>query len=340
MGRGLALSLLGGLGFPFSAQAYPGLIYDAIDLTARIRPGVVPVALDEAGERVALTYTESPFASLSYLWSASQPDQPLLVQAPAGGVHLKISSVNRDGVFSAIGADAGGLPRAYRVLPGGQVEDWGPGTAYGLDAAGALFGSVTDSQGTRVVAWSAAGLEPLVLPSLDGGLPQIRQASASGALVGWSYSQSGAGFHAALWNRIGSGWSVRDLGTLGGTSSYGLGISPSGQFVVGWSYGQGAVRQAQAFVASSASAVMRPLESAGSSQRSVARAVNDAGWVVGDVSGKAVIWIEGKSYSLRDLMAEPEGWTLGEAKAINSRGDVLVLGMRQGQARALLLKKR
>ncbi len=340
MGRGAALSLLGGLGLPHPAQAYPGLIYDAIDLTSKIRPGVVPVALDEAGEKVALTYTESPFASLSYLWNASQPDQPLVVQAPAAGVHLKISSVNREGIFSAIGADAAGAPRAYRVLPDGQVEDWAPGTAYGLDSSGSLFGSVTDSHGTRVVAWSAVGQEPMVLPTLDGGLPQIRQSSASGALVGWSYSESGAGFRAALWNRSGSGWSVRDLGTLGGPSSYGLGISPSGEFVVGWSYGPGAVRQAQAFIASSASAVMRGLEPAGNSQRSVARAVNDAGWVVGDVAGKAVIWIEGKSYSLRDLMSEPEGWTLGEAKAINSRGDVLVLGMRQGQARALLLKKR
>jgi hypothetical protein len=339
-GRGVALSLWGAFGFPLSAQAYPGLVYDVIDLTSKIRPGVIPVAIDEAGQQVALTYAESPFASLSYLWSTSEPDHPILVQAPAGGVHLKISSVNRDGVFSAIGADSGGAPHAYRVLPGGQVEDWGAGTAYAVDAQGSLYGSVTDAKGTRGVAWSTAGQAPLVLPALDGGLPQVRQASASGALVGWSYSESGAGFHAALWSRSGSGWSVRDLGTLGGTSSYGLGISPSGEFVVGWSYGQGAVRQAQAFIASGTSVAMRPLEPAGSSQRSVARAVNDAGWVVGDVSGKAVIWIEGKSYSLRDLMAEPEGWTLGEAKAINSRGDVLVLGMRQGQARALLLKKR
>jgi hypothetical protein len=85
---------------------------------------------------------------------------------------------------------------------------------------------------------------------------------------------------------------------------------------------------------------MRGLDPAGNSQRSVARAVNDSGWAVGDLAGKAAIWIEGKSYFLRDLMAIPEGWTLSEAKAINTRGDVLVLGMRQGQARALLLKKR
>jgi uncharacterized membrane protein len=190
------------------------------------------------------------------------------------------------------------------------------------------------------VAWNAAGQAPVVLPALDGGLPQVRQASASGALVGWSYSESGAGFHAALWSRRGSDWTVRDLGTLGGPSSYGLGISPSGEFVVGWSYALGAVRQAQAFIASGAAAGMRGLDPAGNSQRSVARAVNDSGWAVGDLAGKAVIWIEGKSYFLRDLMAIPEGWTLSEAKAINTRGDVLVLGMRQGQARALLLKKR
>ncbi len=339
-GQGVALGILVGLSFQPHAQAYPGLIYDAIDLTSKIHPGVVPVALDEAGGRVALTYSESPFASVSYLWSATEPDHPILVQAPAGGVHLKISSVNRDGVFSAIGADSGGAPQAYRVLPDGQVEGWGPGTAYAVDAQGSLYGSVTDAKGTRLVAWSAPGLNPEVLPALSGGLPQVRQASAAGALVGWSYSESAAGFRAALWNRSGSTWSVRDLGTLGGPSSYGLGMSPSGQFVVGWSYGPGAVRQAKAFVVQGSSGLMQPLEPVGSSQRSVARAVNDAGWVVGDIDGKSVIWIEGKSYFLRDLMAEPEGWTLGEAKAINSRGDVLVLGMRQGQARALLLKKR
>ncbi len=101
----MVLGFLVSLGFQPHARAYPGLVYDAIDLTSKIRPGVVPVALDEAGERVALTYSESPFASLSYLWSASEPDQPMRVQAPGGGVHLKISSVNRGGVFSAIGAD-------------------------------------------------------------------------------------------------------------------------------------------------------------------------------------------------------------------------------------------
>ncbi len=95
---------------------------------------------------------------------------------------------------------------------------------------------------------------------------------------------------------------------------------------------------------------------------STATAVDSRGWVIGhmgrleggysvgnaagartrsyaknEVPGPAALWVGGMVYDLNRLIPKRSGWTLEQAAAINSRGQIVGTGLYKGQPRAFLL---
>ncbi|MBS1724531.1 MAG: hypothetical protein JSS66_16435 [Armatimonadetes bacterium] len=140
-------------------------------------------------------------------------------------------------------------------------------------------------------------------PMANNGTTAVRATTATGQI------------HAAVWN----GSSLKDLGTLGGSFSVALGISPNGSFIVGQS--ALANGKAHAFLYTVSTGVMKDLGTLGG-QSSSANSVNDSGVVVGssnNVLGNrvAAIWQNNTVYPTQNL-----GGANSEAYFINNDGSI------------------
>ncbi len=130
---------------------------------------------------------------------------------------------------------------------------------------------------------------------------------------------------------------MTDLGTLGGTVSYGYGINDAGQ-VVGQSVtADDGVYHAFLF----SEGTMIDLGTLGGLM-SYAYSINDAGQVVGssyvgEIGEHAFLYSEGTMIDLNSLLPEGSGWELWEARDINNNGQIVGTGMFDGQSHAFLL---
>jgi probable HAF family extracellular repeat protein len=127
------------------------------------------------------------------------------------------------------------------------------------------------------------------------------------------------------------------LGTLGGTSSYGMGINNSGQIVGSAQNPQGFMK---AFVWNGAG--LTDLGTLGGSQ-SYGYGVNGAGTVVGSswMTGNLVIHgfvdMAGVMIDLNQFLPLNSGWAIDAAYGINDSGDIVGTGTLNGQSYAVEL---
>ena len=211
----------------------------------------------------------------------------------------------------------------YRSSPGSAVValDGCCGAQWGADinAAGVVVGTAQTGMLTGTRGFVATGTTLRLLPILADADPELSAGAvavnAAGQIVG--YSPSPTGRHAVLWNEAGD---VRDLGTLGGSSSEAIDINASG-FVVGKSTIAGDV--ATHFFLWSADRGMSDLNAQlGAITRVVE--INDAGQISGTFTtagGASHAFLYTPGTGLRDLGTL--GGATSEPTGLNDAGQVV-----------------
>jgi probable HAF family extracellular repeat protein len=134
-----------------------------------------------------------------------------------------------------------------------------------------------------------------------------------------------------------AGYSITDLGTLGGTDSYAAGINNNGQ-VVGIAYTAGDAAT-HAFLYSNGA--MSDLGTLGG-VNSLAYGINNNGQVVGYASTAgnaqhAFLYSGGNLLDLNNLLPSGSLWTLTQARGINDIGQIVGMGTINGQIHAYLM---
>jgi probable HAF family extracellular repeat protein len=245
-----------------------------------------------------------------------------------GGEYSAASSINDAGevageantgesIVPFVWTPQGGLRRSP-LLAGDNC-----GQTFGINKHGHVAGYSSGPNGTKAFLWTRrAGPHNLgVLPG--GNYSTAYDINDLDEVVGTS--GSAAGERAVLWTTNGI---LRDLGTLpGDTSSEASAINNNGD-VVGYSKGP---RGTRAFLWTQATG-MQDLGVLSGGNSSRALGINDMGVVVGSSTSssgdRAFIWTQ--QAGMRDLNSAAASVTLGvvfvEAHAINSRGEILVLG--------------
>ena len=232
-----------------------------------------------------------------------------------------------------------GAPRRIGSLPGYPYSE-----ARGVNDAGQVAGTALAGGHDR---WRAAiaraflwdGGEMTDLGTLGGPYSRAYGINNAGTVVGKADTAVFGQTHAFAW----SGGQMQDLGTLGGANSLAYHVNDRGQAVGYSETGLGETRHA--FLTTDG--VMRDLGTLPGFDDSVAYDVDGAGEAVGAAAPapdapnvRALLWRSGHVIDLNRLLPPNSGWTLQEARAINSRGQIVGAGLFRGSPHAFLLTPR
>ncbi|MCC6956406.1 MAG: hypothetical protein IT316_06390 [Anaerolineales bacterium] len=243
--------------------------------------------------------------------------------------------------------------------------------AYGVNDDGQVVGtSLTGTGYSGAFLWQNGSMQNL--GSLGGNGPSGALAiNNAGQVVGFSINSTPQ-MHAFLWNG-----GMTDLGAFGDGASYAYAISDTGQ-VAGWGkvgtypnitehafrwngsmqdLGTGSWAQSSARGINDNGDVVGRLINEGNGtdwhaalsqggggfqdlggNLSTAYDINNAGLIVGESGGRAVLWESGQLKDLNTLIPANSGWVLQSARAINNRGQIVGKGTFNGQTHAFLLK--
>lgn len=256
-----------------------------------------------------------------------------------------------DGVMSDLGV--GDASYAYGINDRGQVVGFGccatifaytgdtvmhlgGGYAFDVNNSWQIVGqaAAADTNGHAFLYSNGSKTD---LGTLPGGLGSCAHSiNDSGQIAGWAATDGYGTVHAFLY----SGGVMTDLGTLpGGAESSAYGINESGQ-IVGGAYA--ACGDSHAFIYSDG--LMTDLGTLPGGAHSRAWGISVIGEVVGysylaaDSISHAALWRSGAIIDLNSVADVAPGWTLGNAFAINDRGQIVGSGRDPlGEARAFLL---
>jgi probable HAF family extracellular repeat protein len=250
------------------------------------------------------------------------------------------NAVNTSGQVAGYSTSSDNGYHAFITVNGSLVNigDLGGGSAvaYGLNESGEVVGSsVTADGNNHPFLYSNGTMTDLgTLNSPAGNLfwNTAQGINRSGEVVGTSYDAKG-NFLAFVW----SNGKMRALGTLGGLWSQGFAINNKGQ-TTGIAYL--ANGEAHAFLETNGKMTdLGTLE--GAAFATWGFAINDSGVVAGQAdvpSGyHAFVCSAGKMKDLNKLIPAGSGWLLEIAYGINNAGQIVGLGVHNGQEHGFLL---
>ncbi|HLK59778.1 MAG TPA: DUF3466 family protein [Chthonomonadaceae bacterium] len=340
--RLMILSGIGSLGisFPVNADAPPLPRYTIADLGISMRTSEDGArALNDAGD-VAGTMDNPDGSHVAFLYRRGK----IIELGTLGGKNSQASGINakRQIVGTTLRATGGPVPFLWEK---GRMRAIAPLTTTFGAASGDITVAGINNQG--LAAGCAFWLDGVHRPFLwqNGHAPSLPHGSVGLRFVPRGLSDRGEvvgvtggwyKIHAMLWDGV----TERDLGTLvsRGTSCANA-INDRGQ-IVGRASSQG-FYQDHAVLWDQG--VLRDLGTAGGS-RSEALAINAKGQIVGTAAlsyeeteglshtqwggDRAILWQNGQTYNLNDLLPADSGWVLERAVAINDRGQIVAIGYR------------
>jgi probable HAF family extracellular repeat protein len=286
----------------------------------------VPVRMNNLGDLVGRSRDALDAQPRATVWSHSRLVKKHL-GALAGGDYSSASGINDSGEVTGVsntGTEivpflwtAKGRLKRVPLLTGDNC-----GQAPSINRYGHVVGYSSGQNGTKAFFWARSGSVRRLDTLAGGSSAKARDLNDQDEIVGTSDSSSGE--RAVLWTKTGS---VRDLGTLPGDyASSAMAINNNGD-VVGYSKG---ARGMRGFLWNKM-AGMQNLGVLGGGSSSRALAINDSGVVVGSsgsTSGDhAFVWTrQAGMIDLNDTTSADLGILLIEANAINSKGQIIVLG--------------
>ena len=215
------------------------------------------------------------------------------------------------------------------ALPGGSSA------AYGINTNGDIVGQAKlGTLGLNNAFFMKAGTTTMQDLGTLGGLYSTATAiNDNDQIVGSAYLYGNSSCHAFIW----SGGQMRDVGTLGGWASYGNAINSNGR-IVGWSYmSDNLTKHAFFWGPVHGMRDLGVLNNGAPILYSYANGMNSHGVVVGESSGRGVIWRNLVIADLNSFLPAGSGWTITAAYSVNEIGAIAADGVYNGQHHAVLL---
>lgn len=249
-----------------------------------------------------------------------------------------------DGTLSVVGMavhdDAEELAYAFRWSEVGGFENISPtfvtGAAHAVTTTGLIAGGTSTGTGEKATLWRDGG--PTALPTLGGLTGDLIGVTEQGFLAGRSeLPGEDRVTHAAAWlfhtpvdltpdlAGVSMALAMNDAGVVVGIAEF-----PTGGHALRWSFLCGA----------------SDLGTLPGDGRSVARAVNEAGMIVGQSTGNRpvdVLQLTAWRWTLAEGMGDltsrvtTPGWEIYDAVAINNAGQILAYGTHDHLDQAVLL---
>jgi len=189
---------------------------------------------------------------------------------------------------------------------------------------------------TQIWSWMPFALYLVILNGYAAG----RLRASGGSSYAYGINEAG---QVVGWATVGAQWpynnhaflytgGMQDLGTLGWAHSQAMALNDNGQMV--GNLANASLDNAHAFLAQGGG-----MQDLGGSL-SFAYDINNAGLIVGESGGRAMLWENGAMKDLNTLIPADSGWVLLNARGINDRGRIVGKGTFNGQTRPFLLKPR
>lgn len=266
---------------------------------------------------------------------------------PASNQFSRGYAINARGVI--VGESGNEMPRAFR-WEDGELTDLGTlggasAVAHGVDDAGRVVGVSSNGFAGRPFLYRGGEMADLGTLAADDRTPgRAWDIANSGHIVGLSRNDAGTPL-ATRWRVTGARVSAPvPLGSAADGVGFSQAFAVNERGVAVGEYSTGAGHNAVRWTADGA---VVPLTGLG---RRHARAldVNARGEVVGHVTGfysfsgidgRAVLWSDGSTWDLNELVPEGTDIVLQSAEGINDRGDIVGFRRSAGASTAFLLER-
>jgi len=316
---------------PMAAAAAPAP-YSISEITVPGSPRTIVSALNERGQ-VAGSYFYGDIHWAPFVYhqgSFTYPDN-------LGTDVMQSAGINEAGhIVGTYYPTPGGRPRGFAWIKGAtrDIGDLDSTDAFGtaIDQRDIAYG---ESNGH---AFASFGGHVLDLGAWPDGDTVITKVNAAGVAVGYIRGYD------TIQAFMATPWSHTILPTLGGESAFALDINEQGVVC-----GEADTRKGLSHAYRYQDGAMTDLGTLSGGRTSRARAVNNAGDIVGNSNsgtarGQRAMIVRHESGVMEDLNtlanAKPQGWKLEYALDINDRGEIIGSGHRAGRPAVFLLTPR